>query len=343
MGLSKCALKECGFLEIDKDTPIKAIFKITEVFSIQGISFNAISESDLLTLSFQSEEFSFSFGKSVNEICQTHFKEEYITNEEEWMKEKKVVPPYLLINISMKEPTLCTQGYWKKENERIITYDSFQSVREELSKIKATIIPRLISSLVIKLSKTNYPIRLKPIDQKIYGRTDSGDYVFDFRLDMTAGMIVSSNLSLTEMEAEIYDSVQLYKKIDHKVSFHFYSALNEVDRFKQFLSLFLTIEVFTNRQFKSIEDSIFLEEIISIPERIKESGTRFFIDGKNESKNLSQRFIWCSLLRWENVTDLDIEDFKSIKKTRDKISHGEIISESELPNEKLEKLILKIM
>ena len=89
MRLSESTLRELEFVKIDKDNPIKATFKLTEIFSIQGITLNAISESDLPDLSFRSADFSFGFGNSVNDICESLIQEEYITNEAEWMKEKK--------------------------------------------------------------------------------------------------------------------------------------------------------------------------------------------------------------------------------------------------------------
>jgi hypothetical protein len=69
----------------------------------------------------------------------------------------------------------------------------------------------------------------------------------------------------------------------------------------------------------------------------------FFEDRFNDAKNLAQRFHWCAITAWPQIDDQDVVDFLDIKRSRDKLAHGEDILEPELPVEKARNLALKIL
>ena len=133
-----------------------------------------------------------------------------------------------------------------------------------------------------------------------------------------------------------------------QVSSLLYKALKENDKLKQFLNFFFVLEVHTNQVFKEINFQDYFNEVKFIPDRIKIMGEKSIKRLKkleDDNKELIQRFYWCTLLAWENIDDMDIEDFISLKNIRDSIAHGDNVSEAKLPRPiaVAEKLCFKIL
>lgn len=211
-------------------------------------------------------------------------------------------------------------------------------------KVKESkIIPQLIASLSVHLSFLNERIRFKPILRETYGKTKSGESIQDIRMEFSLKMLSSKDVNSAEVKKRIQDSLKLYNQLDSKVSSFLHAALEEADRLKQFLNFFLVLEIYTHRVFQTIDFQNYVMEVNNIPDRIQVSGEKFFLERQAESKNLLQRFHWCALLVWEKIDDKDIEDFKSIKKIRDRITHGENVPEATLPVDLAEKLCLKLL
>jgi hypothetical protein len=108
-------------------------------------------------------------------------------------------------------------------------------------------------------------------------------------------------------------------------------GLEEKDNLKRFLYFFLFIERYTHHVFGKLNHGEHSNKLMNIPARLKETASEFLIERQKDSKNLSQRFLWCAIFVWKNLENEDIKNFKVLKKQRDKISHGENIDESNLP------------
>jgi hypothetical protein len=343
MVLSNHVVKAMGFSEIPVGTRIEALFNLVLVYNVEGINFKDMPPESFANIIHRNEEFSFAFGNSINEIFKTILNDNFVENEGEWQKEKNTNPPYLVVHIGLKDPFVCETGYWKKEKENILTYDAFPIAKQLLKECERRVIPALISSLTLQFSKIHNPIRFKKIERVVFGKTITDENLFDIHSSMSAKGFTSRNVSPDEVKLKIRDSMNYYYNVDPKVSSLFHSGLEENDRFKQFLNFFQALEIYTHKVFKKIEFNLYVNKLNNVPFRIKEAGTNFLLDRQSESKNLNDRFMWCAILVWDNLEDKDIEDFKSIKKIRDELSHGEQITESNLPNEKIEKLLLKIL
>jgi hypothetical protein len=60
-------------------------------------------------------------------------------------------------------------------------------------------------------------------------------------------------------------------------------------------------------------------------------------------ENLAQKFLWCSIFSWSQISGDDISSFSKVKKMRDKLAHGVEVDESSLPIEEAKKLSLKLI
>ena len=112
---------------------------------------------------------------------------------------------------------------------------------------------------------------------------------------------------------------------------------------KKFLYYFLVLEVHTHQIFKTLDYISSFDSINSLPNRIVKEAKVLFLTYQKDAKNLVHRFIWCSLLSWEDISDEDIQLFKDLKKIRDQIFHGEEVDLRALPINQARLLALKMI
>ena len=185
-----------------------------------------------------------------------------------------------------------------------------------------------MTSVSVKFTILDKPINFVPVSREIFAETSKGITLHDFKVEFGGTLSVSTKVELNQINALLLESSELYSKLNTKISRHFYMGLDEADRFKQFLYFFLFIERYTHHVFKNIDHDKHSKEFINVPSRLKKSTLKFIKERQLDSKSLSQRFHWCSLFIWKNITDEDIKKFKKIKQARDLISHGENIKNS---------------
>jgi hypothetical protein len=347
MTLSIHALKSSGFEEIPNGKELEATFSLVKAYQVEGITLQECEFASLIDLCHKSEEFSFGFGNRLNDICQYLLNEDFDDDEEKWMVENKARPPFLIIIVHLNKFFIGESGYWKKEKiqdkEFILTHESFPEAKK-LLKIKGEkIVPQIISSLSVYFSLLHQPVRFRSILTETYGNTKLGERIYDFQMVFSIKGYSSVNVNPADVKTVIHNSINLHSQLDSRVSSFLHLALEEDDMLKKFLYFFLVLEIYTHQTFKKIDFRNYVNNINQIPDRIKISGELFFLERQAESKTLSQRFHWCAILIWVGIDDNDIENFKSIKKIRDKIAHGENICEPMLPIDTIERLCLKVL
>lgn len=343
MPVTKYYIEALGFTEIPAGTKIEAFFNSAIAYKIEGITIKELTPESFSDVSYQGNEFSFSFGNSINEISRDLVGDDFVDDEAAWEKKNETSPPYFLIHFKINEPFSCCSGYWKKDGDKLLTYDCFKNAKQKLKEIENKIIPPLISSLTIQLSKINRPIRFRFLDSAVYGKTSKGETLIDIYVDFSFSFSKQIAVSPSEIKEKIADSLRQYSKFEPRVSSLFYSGLKEEDRFKKFLNLYQALEIYTHKTFAQIDFEKHVDKFIPSPMRLENTAKQLFIERQAENKNLTQRFIWCAILMWENIEDSDVVKFKEIKKCRDALLHGEKILESTLPVKDLESLLLKIL
>lgn len=343
MPLTKYGIESMGFTEMPAGKKIVAKFNSAVVYSIEGINIKDLTPESFSDVIHQNSEFSFSFGNSINEISRKLLGDDFVKDEAAWQKENNVNPPYFIIHFEIEEPFSCTSGYWKRDEDKLYTYDCFSDAKHALREIENKIEPPLISSLTVQLSKIHRPIRFRFMNRAVYAKTSKDETLIDIRIEFSARASTSKGVSPSEIKEKIAASLKQYSKFEPKVATLFFSGLREEDRFKKFFNLYQSLEIYIHKTFAQIDFEKDVDKVISSPVRLEKTARNFFIERQAESKNITQRFMWCTILRWERLEDSDVVKFKQIKKNRDALSHGEEIPESTLPIEDLENLLLKIL
>ncbi len=344
MILTNYALEKMGFSEYPESDVLEVHFGVVRVFSVQGVNFHPNSTINTSEVTKFGENCTVVVSNSLNEGCKLLTGEDFVDeSEEKWIENKKTRPPFVLIYFKEFSSRTLKGGKRKEHEGRIITYDAFPEGKLDIRKWEKESLPNVVTSLVVHLSTLERPVNLVPVERAISGTTSQGVTLFDIKMTGNATLLVSSGKTSEDINKSLLSSAEVFGQLEYKASRHFYAALNEKDRLKQFLSYFLFIERTTHQCFKNLDYNVSVRPTFNIPSRLDESGSLFFEQRFNDSKNLAQRFNWCALLAWNTLNDNDIDDFNELKKTRDRLTHGEDIAESDLPVEKARKLASKIL
>jgi len=340
MTFTKHGIEMMGFTEHPETDSLEIHFGIIKVYSLQGVNFKPDSTPLLSEVVGFGENCTVAISQSLNEACQLLMGDDFIDeNEDEWIKNKKATPPFLLIYFKEFQTRILNGGYRKEQDGSIVTYDAFPDGKLDIRKWEKEALPSIYTALTVHFSTIERPVTLVSVESSIFGTTNTGKTLFDVKVTGNAKGIVSSAKVADEINESLLKSTDLFSKLEYKSSRHLFSALNEEDRLKQFMSYFLFIERHTHSQFKQLSFNNDAHAVFDIPQRINQTSRAFFESQFNDSKNLSQRFHWCSILAWNQLTDEDVSDFSSIKKIRDQLTHGEDLEESDLPVEKIKKLV----
>jgi hypothetical protein len=343
MRLSKHLLEEMGYKEYSADEILEATFHLIKVYAIQGFVFDELEEIQQTNSIKFGQICTAIIGSSVNAISNTLLEDDFVGDEEGWKKESKTSSPFLFLHFGPTKPYQIKGGFRKKENGIIQTYDCFPDAKKQLNSWENEFLTSIMTSVSVEFSSPGKPVNFVPICHEVFAKTSAGVALYDDSShQMSATAYVSKKIKAEQFNSLLFESSELYCKLDTKISRYFCMGLEEEDKFKQFLYFFLFIERYTHHVFKNIDHDKYSKELMNIPIRLKELALESSIE-RRDSKNLAQHFHWCSIFVWKNIVDEDIKKFKKLKDIRNKISHGEDIKEVELPVVIARELALKLL
>ncbi|MGA9866284.1 MAG: hypothetical protein WBQ75_07555 [Acetobacteraceae bacterium] len=261
-------------------------------------------------------------GSSVNQISRKFFGDDYADNEENWQKEHGCSPPYLLVLFGPTREYEISGNYYRIQDQTtVVTYDGFRKAKEELEAREDLALPPLISALACSFVFTDPEIRFIPTDRAIFGKTKDGRTIQDIRVAFSGFGYSSRRFEAEEVQTRLSDALRLAGEINTKVARFHHLALNESDPLKRFLYFFLAIEIQTHATFAAIDHQHNLSKLIVPPARAAASAKTLFGEQRNSWK-LKDRFVWCVLCVWTDLSDSDVEELSRLKAVRDKIAHG---------------------
>jgi len=189
---------------------------------------------------------------------------------------------------------------------------------------------------------SEHAVKFRFLSREVFGRTPRGRLVRDIRLDLHASGYGASAVASEELTSLLDRASKLADRVNPKVSRFFHLALAEEDALKKFLYFFLAIEIETHATFASIDHSAKLRAMVLPESRLQQASQDFFNSQRERWIALKDRFVWCALCVWTNLTDDDIEQFKRLKKIRDDIAHGSIAAPPEMAVVSAQKLAEKL-
>lgn len=343
MPITNAGLESFGFNKFEEEHSIEVKFHSLNVYEIKGITQDCESVIHPENIKHITPEISLSIGVSLNDICNVLTDGKFAEDEEEWNKEKNTNPPYLMVLTSLPDAEICKTGYVKNEPEHLLTHDCFTNSKEGLLQLEKEKTYPFVTALSAHLSSSDHIISFIPIAREVFGISKENQHVRDCKITDHFEASISKPYLLSDFKSCIEAAFATSTKIHPKVGYFFDLAVREKDILKKFIYYFLVLEVHTHQVFKTLDYESSFSSLNTIPDRIKSQGSSLLLTYQKEARNLAQRFIWCALLAWKDITDDDINLFKMLKKTRDRIYHGEEVDIKSLPVNEAQKLALKMI
>lgn len=321
--VSNSVLEAMGLRALAESDTISARFHCLHVFEVRGFT---VEEPSLPIRSgcIDSRPYELGVGASVNAVCRSLVQDDLADNEQDWQKEHKCTPPYVVVHLGPTREYSFTGTHARIDGSVVHTYDGFSDARVELKAWGEAILPSLLSGLASSFSLHDQPVRLLPIDRAFYGTTNAGQTVLDTRLVLSASGYSSTRLTAHQIAERLDSACQIASSVKQKVARFFHLALNEDDPLKRFLYFFLAVEIETHATFAKIDHSAKLLALIQPPLHATVTTETFFSGQSQKWTNLRDRFVWCVICAWPHLSDDDVEQFKKLKTIRDDIAHGSL-------------------
>jgi hypothetical protein len=321
--ISSSVLNGMGFRQIAQGEILNAAFHGIYIYELRGITLDDSVLHQIRGI-ISGVAYTGAVGKSIKDVYESIIDDELETDEDEWAEEHHCLPPYIVLHFGPTAMHQCTEGHVKEEGTLLVTYDSFAKAKFELRSIVDKALPSLITSLTCCLSSFDHYVNIVLLDQRIYGITSDGRFLKDEQFQLSASGYTSYKFTSERLQTALVSASSLAASINPKVSRLFHLAMEEKDQLKRFLFLFLVIEIETHATFTAIDHCTHISRIVNSEDRIRLSSMSFFESQPERWINLKDRFIWCALCKWKQITDTDVDDFKRLKKVRDDIAHGSL-------------------
>lgn len=342
MQISESIMEEMGFRLLMPGEGYAAVFHSLRVYAIRGFTVESQC-TDVVSGRLDGFSYSMAVGSSINAISRQLMQDDFTDSEEQWENEHGCKPPYLVVHLGPTVEYESASSYVKEEGGTIMTYDGFRAAKAELELIGDKIYPSLLSALACSFSSENHSVRFVPTDFAKFGITSDGRTIQDTRLTMSASGYAATKLEPAQVERKLSAGVSIANNVNMKAARFFRLALEEEDLLKKFLYFFLAIEIETHATFAKIDHLEMLSKLIAAPSRAALS-TQILFDGQRKRLvNIGDRFVWCLLCTWTHLSDMDVEEFKRLKKIRDDIAHGSIAAPPASAAVAAEKLAAKLL
>lgn len=304
-----------GYTQCPPTDVIEIHFGVLNTYSLQGMVFERDCDKKQSEVVSVADHCTVTIAQSINKASEILTGNIFIEDEKKWLSDKKVNPPFLLIYFREASPRKLRGGYRQERDGCIYTYDAFPEGNKEIREWEDKALPGIVTSLTVNLSTLERQVDLVPIESSIFGITSKGKTLFNLKVTGSLSVYSPSPKSLEEINNSLQKTKELLPALTKDMCRHFYSALNEPDAMKKFIGYFQFIERYTHSTYKSLKHSNETQKAFNVPDRVKEPATEFFEKIFADSRSLSQRFHWCSILVWKKIEESDVACFLEIKKS----------------------------
>lgn len=322
--ITNSGLEMMGFQPIQAAMTFAASFHLIKIDELRGV---VLPEEVLGTITIhQGPGYRLTIGRSVNEMCRALMGDDFTDDEPKWQKETGSSPPYTMLHLGPTEVFTATDGHWMRKDGQLVTHGCFRKAKQELAAQEALVVGPALTALCVAFADLPNPVELRPCAREITGITEQGESLHDLEIRLSATAYVSQRVAPEEAARRVERAIRLQKTFEASVVRFYYAGMIETDAMKRFLFFFLFLERLTHSTFRTIDHRVASKGLYNVPLRLVETGAEYLTSAQEGAKTLMQRFMWCALLVWTNLTDDDIREFQLLKTERDRISHGERIS-----------------
>ena len=176
-----------------------------------------------------------------------------------------------------------------------------------------------------------------------YYHGDTGKHLYDYFPELSAHLIGTNKESIQKIRnfaiklrkaKVIYDdkTVKLYRKM-----------IDEQDLLKKFIFGYFSLELASTRAFKKNKKKYNLKSKLRVKRDICEAYAEMQNEYGQDATNTRDRFLLNAFFHWDGISKSDYDQFKKAKKTRDKLTHGELPDDSAIPIKELNHVLAKVI
>jgi hypothetical protein len=248
--------------------------------------------------------------------------------------------PSLVVTISGEEQDFPLGEQIKEFPEFIVTL--CDSPSEKIRQASESLVTAALTAFT--LAAVN-PLSIKKVHSEIVLRNANKKIVYAFRMSGKATVFASIAISHEIIEATktMYFKLAKTQVFDRVYRLLVASMQNETDKFRSFLTAWTALEIFLNKTFKEHEILMFDELNKGDHPTTRRQYLNRIQDVMKDKYNIYDRFSLISYMLCPGDADADIEIFRSAKKMRDDLSHGQDVTESLLPVVEVRNLTRKYL
>ncbi len=181
-------------------------------------------------------------------------------------------------------------------------------------------------------------------DAVTFWRSD-GKHVYSYRLTGSAQGFVSRQLDPSNLGAsgDVFHALATDHWLDSVTRLLLASFENSQDRLRSFLFGWTALEIFVNKVFKHHGVAFFAALALGDHPVISALSLKRVRAVTKDKYTLLDKFILIVLQLSPEEPNQDVDEFKQAKDRRDDLVHGQVIAESELPTETVQRLARKYL
>lgn len=335
-----------GFRLILPGETFSATFHRLEVYQIFGA---AIVESATHTHSFdlRGDQFKLCIGSNINALCQKLHGVDYTDNEALWAKENNAASPYLLVSFGPTSEFTVDEGFVRIDDDKTHFWDCFPNARKMLADVSDRAVPILLASLSAKFASAHAQSRFLKRDIAFSGVDRAGRTIHDFRITVNARGITSLAYAGETINGMVKSALESLDGVGPRVAEFFSWAEREEDIVKKFILYFISLEMFSHKEFKlnfGNRTADEMEQMVGSAESNFPVSSEWLLKRKQrEWTTLQERFVAGVMLRWANMDDNDVAKFGKLKKMRDNFLHGSTSTLTEQAVQEVRMLAVKVL
>jgi hypothetical protein len=245
--------------------------------------------------------------------------------------------PYLLLSYLDNELSeIEINPKYKKEKDGNISFWGRIKASQAYLKWREESLPAILSNFSISVYQDGIPVYIKPISVSCFGVTANEKFAIPYYVEANFSSQPCNSQNIDSINQSLESLCTKFRDLPYQVCRLFQAAQEGENKAGRFLLLFNCIEILCEKtQEKSARNE---DERSNINRQISEIQNNEKPSDRNKlSKNVA-RFYWCRRNRWKNLDKDDDKLFLDFSDERNNLAHGDYISESELPEDNLEKL-----
>jgi len=307
---------------------VTARFHSLSVLALQGIELDGSAPVSSTTGCIGGHAYAMAVGPTLNGATRQLVGDDYAENESEWERARGCRRPYAVIHIGPTDEHRCDGVYATESDGRVVTYGGFAHLKDDLRARVSVVLPRIKTSLACGLALPQHQVKPKLVDSLLFGRTDDGRSVHDFLVVGSASATVAMMVEANALNDNLGRVTAMATELRDKVARFYSLALAEEDPLKRFLFFFLSIEVETHATARTLDTGSYLEAAIGRDPRAFALAQPVLAQEGPHWRNLGDRLVLCAILKWRDLSEVDVHELRRLKKVRDKIAHGDLVGPS---------------